>query len=302
MSEQNKIPTLNVSEISSYHDSLFGSIPKTSNVKYKDYHVNNLDIIKDKAAFKVRPHRKTVHDFLFLTKGYSKRSKGLNNIEFDGPAVFFLPAFQITQHSIMSDDAEGYFCHFDQSLFDFLPKGYLIDRFSFFKLQSNPVVKLSEETRVNCENILKRMLLLYKTGEKTRRNLVASYLLTFFEEVHKEVVVETKKSKNSYFRITEAYKQALTEYIYKYKQISDYADLLNISPNYLNKCVKASVNKTAQDLLKEMLVLEAKSLIKYSDLHVSEIAVKLCDQTPSNFARFFKKQTGMTPKEYSQMS
>ena len=50
-----------------------------------------------------------------------------------------------------------------------------------------------------------------------------------------------------------------------------------------------------------MLVLEAKSLIKYSNLNIAEIAVKLSDQTPSNFARFFKKQTGVTPKEYSKM-
>ena len=301
MSEQNKIPTLNISEISSYHDAIFNSLPITSNIKYKDYHVNNLDIIIDKSSFRVRPHRKTVHDFLFLTKGSSKRSKGLNNIEFEGPAVFFLPAYQITQHTKMSEDAEGFFCHFDESLFDFLPKGYLIDRYSFFRLQSNPIVRLSEETKASCENILQRMLLLYKTGEKTRRHLIASYLLAFFEEVFKEVVVDSKKSKNSHFRITEAFKQALTEHVYEYKQISDYANLLNVTPNYLNKCVKASVNKTAQDLLKEMLVLEAKSLIKYSNLHISEIAVKLSDQTPSNFARFFKKQTGMTPKEYSQM-
>jgi len=301
MGDKIKIPTLKITEVSTYHDSIVNSLNFISNVKYKDYHINSLEIIKDKANFKVRPHRKTVHDFLFLTKGSAKRSKGLNNIEFKGSAVFFLPAYQITEHSKMSVDAEGFFCHFDESLFDFLPKSYLRNRYSFFKLQSNPVIQLSKETTESCESILNRMLKLYKTGEKTRRNLIAFYLLTFFEEVFKEVDIVPKKSKNSFFRITESYKQALTEHIYEYKQISDYANLLNVTPNYLNKCIKASVNKTAQDLLKEMLVLEAKSLIKYSDLDISEIAVKLCDQTPSNFARFFKKQTGLTPKEYSKM-
>lgn len=301
MSEPKKIPTLNISEISSYHESIRNSLHTISNVKYKDYHINGLDIIKDKSNFKVRPHRKTVHDFLFLLKGSSQRSKGLNNIEFQGPAVFFLPAHQITEHSNMSEDAQGFFCHFDESLFNFLPKSYLTDRYPFFRLQSHPVVQLSSETKVSCENILKRIQSLYKTGEKTRRHLIASYLLTFFEEVFKEVDNVSKKSRNSSFRITELYKQALAEHIYEYKQIADYANLLNITPNYLNKCIKASINKTAQDLLKEMLVLEAKSLIKYSVLDIAEIAVKLSNQTPSNFARFFKNQTGLTPKEYSQM-
>lgn len=301
MSEQKKIPTLNVSEISSYHEFIRNSLHTISNVKYKDYHINSLEIIKDKSNFKVRPHRKTVHDFLFLLNGSSQRSKGLNNIEFQGPAVFFLPAHQITEHSYMSEDAQGFFCHFDESLFDFLPKSYLTDRYPFFRLQSHPVIQLTTETKVSCEIIMKRIQSLYKTGEKTRRHLIVSYLITFFEEVFKEVNNVPKKSRNSSFRITELYKQALAEHIYEYKQIADYANLLNITPNYLNKCIKASINKTAQDLLKEMLVLEAKSLIKYSDLDIAEIAVKLSNQTPSNFARFFKNKTGLTPKEYSQI-
>ncbi|MGJ5641460.1 helix-turn-helix domain-containing protein [Formosa sp. S-31] len=299
--EQQKIPTLNVAEVSSYHDSISHSINEISNVKCNDYHVNSLSVIKDKMKFKVRPHRKTVHDFLFLTRGKAKRSKGLNHIEFEGPAVFFLPAYQITQHSHMSEDAEGYFCHFDEDLFEYLPNGYLVDRYPFFKMESDPVILLSEETKEGCVSILNRLLALYASGEKTRKILVASYLMAFFEELKKELISESKKSFNSSFRITEEYKQALSENIYNYNQISDYASLLNITPNYLNKCVKDCVNKTAQDLLKEMIVLEAKSLIKYSDLHVSEIAVKLCNQSPSNFSRFFKNQTGMTPKQYAQL-
>jgi AraC-like DNA-binding protein len=50
------------------------------------------------------------------------------------------------------------------------------------------------------------------------------------------------------------------------------------------------------------VILEAKTLLKYSNLQISEIAVKLSDQTPSNFARFFKTQTGITPKEYLELS
>ena len=112
MGDKIKIPTLKITEVSTYHDSIVNPLQFISNVKYKDYHINSLEIIKDKANFKVRPHRKTVHDFLFLTKGSAKRSKGLNNIDFKGSVVFFLPAYQITEHSKMSLDAEGFFLSF----------------------------------------------------------------------------------------------------------------------------------------------------------------------------------------------
>ncbi|MDH4461230.1 MAG: AraC family transcriptional regulator [Flectobacillus sp.] len=41
--------------------------------------------------------------------------------------------------------------------------------------------------------------------------------------------------------------------------------------------------------------------MKFSKLQISEIAVNLFDQTPSNFSRFFKSQTGITPKQYLEM-
>ena len=124
--------------------------------------------------------------------------------------------------------------------------------------------------------------------------------MAIFQEIKNISVTPIKVIKNSSYEITKRYKLALTKHIYEYHNVAEFAALLNVSPNYLNKCVKNSINKTAQDLLKEMLILEAKTMIKHSNLNISEIAVKLCDQTPSNFARFFKNQTGLSPKEYSK--
>lgn len=301
MSNKEYIPTLVPSEIHGFHTHSNSWIPIISNPNHQDYHINRLEDISNKSSFQVLPHRKTVHDFIFLKKGISKRSKGLNKYEFGPASMFFLPAYQITQHEKISDDAEGFYCHFDENIFDFLPKNYLSEQFPFFQFQSNPVIEMSEDTLITIEFILNRLIKIYKEANNPDKNIIAYNLLVVFEEIKKEIPLQIKKTKNSYFEITERYKNALGIHIYKYQNISDYAKLLNITPNYLNKCVKTCTDKTAQDLLKEMLVLEAKTLLKYSDLHISEIAIKLCDQNPSNFARFFKKQTGQTPMEYLQM-
>ncbi|MEN9908626.1 MAG: hypothetical protein RLZZ540_1775 [Bacteroidota bacterium] len=300
MSNKEYIPTLIPSEMDRFHADNTNWTPNLSNSNNRDYHINKLDIISQKSSFQVLPHRKTVHDFIFLKKGTSKRSKGLNKYEFGPSSIFLLPAYQITQHEMISDDAEGFYCHFDEKIFEFLPKNYLSDQFSFFQFQSSPVIQLSEKTVNNIEFILNRILEIYTTGNPENKNLIAYHLLVIFEELKTELPFQVKKTKNSFFDITERYKNKLSQHIYKYQNISDYANLLNITPNYLNKCVKTCTNKTAQDLLKEMIILEAKTLLKYSDLHISEIAIKLCDQNPSNFARFFKKQTGLTPMEYLQ--
>lgn len=298
--KETNIPTLTIDEMSRFHKRSISWLPIVSNAKHKNYHINKLEDISDKSKFQVLPHRKTLHDFFFLTKGKSIRSKGLDSYEIKAPAIFILPAYQITEHKMISEDAEGFYCHFDEGIFTNLPHKYLSEQYSFFQLQSNPVVPLTHASKKNITSILERLFNLYRHSETYNQNLVSFYLLTLFEELKFDVPVTQNKSKNSCFLITKKYKEALTKHIYDYHQISDYANILSVTPNYLNKCVKTAINKTAQDLLKEMIVLEAKTLIKHSNLNVSEIAVKLCNQTPSNFARFFRKQTGLTPKEYSQ--
>ena len=71
-----------------------------------------------------------------------------------------------------------------------------------------------------------------------------------------------------------------------------------ITADHLNKCVKTTLGKTAQELMADMIILEAKVLLKQTPLSVSEIAFKFSETNPSDFTRFFKAKTGMTPKEY----
>lgn len=302
MDRQEKIPVLRPEDLNDFHFKTIKWQPTISKTKHKHYHVNRIENFIGNFSFPLPPHRKTVHDFIYLKKGYSRRSKGLNKYDFWASELFFLPAFQITEHVEMSKDTEGFYLHFDEKLFPFLPKNYLNDTYRFFQLQSNPVIKISDDSRLYIEQILERLLNLYEDDTKEMNmNLVATYLLAFFEEIKKELPSELKKKKNAYFQITEQFKNALALHIYQKQTVADYAQILNITPNYLNKCVKNSTNRTAQDLLNEMLTLEAKTLLKFSNLQISEIAVKLFDQTPSNFSRFFKSQTGITPKQYLEM-
>ena len=297
MPHSNQIPILRPGGLDDFH---FGNVKwqlPFSEVHHL-FHINRLEVYRDKIAFPLPPHRKTVHDFIFLTKGTSTRSKGLNQYTFGENEFFFLPAYQLTTHDFMSDDAEGYFVHFDVEVFRSASLNRTLDSFSFLDFLATPTVKVSNKAVSPILNILERLEHLYFEVPKTDFDLVVFYLLALLTEVKKFVVSEKKLTKNSALYISQQYKNALTQHIYQKQNVSDYADLLNVTPNHLNKCVKAITHKTAQDLLNEMLILEAKSLLKYSNLQIAEIAVKLCNQTPSNFARFFKNQTGISPKEY----
>jgi AraC family transcriptional regulator, transcriptional activator of pobA len=70
---------------------------------------------------------------------------------------------------------------------------------------------------------------------------------------------------------------------------------------HLNKCVKSTLGKSAHDLLSDMLILEAKVLLKQTNLTILEIAYKIGRNEISDFTRFFKAQTGMKPSDYRNL-
>lgn len=85
------------------------------------------------------------------------------------------------------------------------------------------------------------------------------------------------------------------------KQVNQYADLLNLSPSKLNSVCKNSLGKSAQAIIKERIVLEAKNLLYHTDKTVVEIALALQFSDTSNFIKFFKAHTSLTPQQYRKM-
>jgi AraC family transcriptional regulator, transcriptional activator of pobA len=297
MNKSEKIPLLEINGLDEFH---FGN----TNLKFifsdshSIFHINRLKGMNEKLNFPLPPHRKAVFDLIFLTKGNSTRSKGLNKYTFGKNQFFFLPANQITSHDNLSEDAEGYFVHFDEEIFRSLSLSHVLKDFSFLDFLANPIVTIPQEMQKTFLSIFERLEELYKDLRKHELNLVGYYLLVLLTEAKKFAIVEKNFSKNSSAILTHQYKNLLTQHIHQKQKVSEYADMLSVTANHLNKCIKQTTNKTAQDLLNDMLIMEAKSLLKYSNLHISEIAVQLCNQTSSNFARFFKKQTGVSPKAY----
>jgi AraC family transcriptional activator of pobA len=94
--------------------------------------------------------------------------------------------------------------------------------------------------------------------------------------------------------------QLIEKNFVKLKKPSEYADLMNLSPAYLNNLCKKHLGKTLSDLINERVVLEAKRLFSYADLTVAQISHRLRFSEPSYFIRFFRKNTGVTPEQFKE--
>ena len=94
------------------------------------------------------------------------------------------------------------------------------------------------------------------------------------------------------------YKSLISNSFLENKEVSFYADQLNVSSNYLNEIVKAETGISAKRHITERVLLEAKNLLLYSAMDITEISYALHFSEPTHFTKFFKKETGTTPKSF----
>ena len=96
----------------------------------------------------------------------------------------------------------------------------------------------------------------------------------------------------------EEFLELLDIHITTHKQVSQYTDLMNLSPYQLNEITKATLGKTPSALINEHIILEAKRHLLATPNQIKDIADQLGYEDPSYFIRFFRKHTGYSPEAF----
>ncbi|MDE5808054.1 MAG: helix-turn-helix domain-containing protein [Muribaculaceae bacterium] len=86
---------------------------------------------------------------------------------------------------------------------------------------------------------------------------------------------------------------------YKKERFLDfYASKLEITPKHLSRTIKAQTGFTAVEWIERFVILEAKVLLKSTNLTIQQIADELNFPSQSFFGKYFKKYSGKSPKEF----
>jgi AraC-like DNA-binding protein len=84
-------------------------------------------------------------------------------------------------------------------------------------------------------------------------------------------------------------------------EIRDFAALLHMHPVHLSNTIKEVTGRSTCDLYEERLLKISKELLLETDLPISAIAIQLT-YDPSNFTKFFKEYSGITPKKFRELN
>lgn len=93
---------------------------------------------------------------------------------------------------------------------------------------------------------------------------------------------------------------AVSEDFRRERSVSYYADKLNITPKHLSAVVKDISGHTAGQWIENYTIMEAKVLLRTTDLSIQQIAAELNFPNQSFFGKYFKHQAGVSPSRYRQ--
>jgi len=240
------------------------------------------------------------HDFFFilaLKKGEGKHEIDFTSYKVQDNCVFFLRPGQVHQLELRAG-SNGYLVEFNTEFYH--PKDKLSNQ-RLGKASSKNYCELEMNRFNRLEAILASMFQEFTAREEGFKDIIKSNLDIFFIEFIRQSPNPNAgaTTANSYSQGRfEEFMELLDRNIAINKQVSQYTDMMSLSPYQLNEIIKSSVGKTTSELINEQIILEAKRYLLATTNQVKEIADQLGYEDPSYFIRFFKKHTGHSPEAY----
>jgi AraC family transcriptional regulator, transcriptional activator of pobA len=136
-----------------------------------------------------------------------------------------------------------------------------------------------------------------KANESSKK-IVASLTLSMIEKIEQIAVINQPHKISRKEQISKDFCRLINTQYLENKDVAHYADQLNISPKYLNEAVKESTGKAPKNLIEQLIMQEAKSLLKQTQMNIKEISYWLGYDDPSYFSKAFKTAEGVLPNEY----
>ncbi len=90
----------------------------------------------------------------------------------------------------------------------------------------------------------------------------------------------------------------LHERTFTKRHTGDYAKLLFIHPVHLTNTVKLTTGKSPCEIMEDRLLEEAQRMLRDTDMPIADVGYRLAYNEPTNFTKFYKSMTGITPLQY----
>lgn len=236
---------------------------------------------------------------------------GRQYYDFAEGSMFFMAPGQVFSVSEISDETryEGWGLFFHPDLIMRHPLAHKMKDYTFFSYAVSEALHVSETEKKTLQQLIFNIQREYENNLDTHseRLMAASIdlLLNYCQRFYGRQFITRKKVNTdvvSKFELllAEYFEHAVTEA--GLPTVEHFAELLNLSPDYLSDLLKKETGKGTQELIHLHLIEQAKLKLLNNNDSIREIAYSLGFEYPQYFTRLFKEKTGLTPKAFRQLN
>lgn len=277
------------------------------NEKIGKYHFDlvNLEEILDK---KPNDHSQFAHHKIsffviaIITHHQGKHSINYKDYDCEKGTVFTLR--KSTIHKFYKTEVKGKFLIFTEN---FITRhSSEIETLRLFQLFNemlgSPKIQLKNSEFIEIENILHQIEKEYfEVNDKHTIEIIRSLTQVI---IHKLFRIKSKRDENlsdeRHHLQFVALQELLEKECFESKKVAYYANKMGVTTRTLNNITQKTIGKSAKSVIDEIVILRIKRLIINSQLSFTEIAYQAGFDDPSNFFKYFRKKTGLSPKQFKE--
>lgn len=240
---------------------------------------------------------------IILMTGEAKIHINLNSYTIRPNDIVFFNPEAIVDLKECSEDAMAYVLAFSKSFVNEVQVDLPTSLPVYMRFGKDPILSVRPEDVEEIRQLFRMIkTMLISDKERFRHEIIRSLFTTAFY-----IITELNQRERNANRgkgrgevIFEEFSNLLQQYNKQERNVGFYAKKLGITPKYLSSIVKEVSGKTAARWIDESVILEAKSLLKYSGMSIQEIAYHLNFSTQSFFGKYFKQHTGTSPSRFKR--
>lgn len=245
--------------------------------------------------YMTKSHRIKFYNILYFTNGEDYHYIDFEKYPVKKGSLIFLNKNQIHNFS-KTANYEGYIILFTEK---FLNRNLINIQKVFYNILSKPYVLN------NCfqefETIFKQLLDEYQDKNNLFKEklfvLLFNYLILKSEKLLSNKLIDNQNEK--YLTLFEEFTNLLQKNYQISRNVNFYAQKLNISSKHLNSLCRKFLNISAKNTIDNYTILEIKREL-ISNLPIKEIAYKFGFIETTNFVKYFKKQTNISPSKFKE--
>lgn len=247
------------------------------------------------------PHRHDFYQIVLFTRGGGRHSIDFHQFEVAAHQVYYMAPGQIHTWDF-DQDTDGYLVNFNESFFtSFCHNPHFVRDFPLFSsISGSSVNTLDMSCCGEVEATFAQMLEEFDKKEADfKMDILRGMLSIILVRLSRVVPQPFNDGISKHNLVLMRQFEILIEQHFREKRLpKEYAELMFVTPNHLNALANTVMGKSAGELIRDRILLEAKRLLVNSDLMIGQIAEILNFEDNAYFTRFFKKYLGVTPEGF----